>query len=78
MEQTRAPIAFILRLTPGVDDLRGVVQRVLTRETSRFEGDAQLIEILREAVRREERLPPGARSPAHDGGAAPRPGDEAL
>ena len=78
MEPARGPIAFILRLTPGGDVLRGVVQRVLTRETSRFEGDAQLLEILREAVRREETLPRGAGSAGPDAGAAPRPEDEAL
>ncbi len=66
MEPTRGPITFILRLTPGGDGLRGVVQRVLTRETSRFDGDERLVEILREAVRREERRAPAAGTAPHD------------
>jgi hypothetical protein len=74
VEPTRGPITFILRLTPGGDGLRGVVQRVLTRETSRFDGDERLVEILREAVRREERRAAG--SAPDDAGAEPRPADE--
>ena len=74
MEPTRGPITFILRLTPGGDGLRGVVQRVLTRETSRFDGDERLVEILREAVRREGRRAPG--TAPHDVGAEPRGADE--
>jgi hypothetical protein len=65
MDPARGPITFILRLTPHAGgSLRGVVQRVLTRETSRFEGDERLVEILREAVSREERLGPGVNPPA--------------
>ena len=74
MEPTRGPITFILRLTPGGDGLRGVVQRVLTRETSRFDGDERLVEILREAVHREERLAAG--SAPGDAAAEPRAPDE--
>ena len=76
MEPTRGPITFILRLTPGGDGLRGVVQRVLTRETSRFDGDERLVEILREAVRREEPHPPAAGTAPRDVGAEPRGADE--
>ena len=76
MEPTRGPITFILRLTPGADGLRGVVQRVLTRETSRFEGGERLVEILREAIRREEKRTRGAASAPEDAGAEPDPADE--
>ena len=76
MEPTRGPITFILRLTPGGDGLRGVVQRVLTRETSRFDGDERLVEILREAVRREERRGPGTASAPDDPGVEPLPAAE--
>ena len=75
MEPTRGPITFILRLTPGGDGLRGIVQRVLTRETSRFDGDERLVEILREAVRREEGRPAAGTAP-RDVGAEPRGADE--
>ena len=78
MDPTRAPITFILRLTPGGDGLRGVVQRVLTRETSRFDGDARLVEILREAVRREEQRARVAGSTPAGPDAEPGPADEEL
>jgi hypothetical protein len=60
MDPARGPITFILRLSPDAGgSLRGVVQRVRTRETSRFEGDERLVEILRAVVRREGKIPPG-------------------
>ena len=78
MDPARGPITFILRLTPGDPRLRGVVQRVLTRETSRFEGDERLLEILREAVLREGRRATGTETAPDDPGAEPLPADEEL
>ena len=69
MDAARGSITFILRLRPDARGrLRGEVQRVLTREASRFEGDERLVEILREAVTGEGPIAPGLGA-----GAEPRP-----
>lgn len=60
MDPARGPITFILRLSPDAGgSLRGVVQRVRTRETSRFDGHERLVEILRAVVRHEGTTAPG-------------------
>jgi hypothetical protein len=79
MEPARGPITFILRLSPDASgSLRGVVQRVLTRQTSRFEGDERLVEILREVVCQEGQIAAEEGREPGRAGAEPRPAEEQL
>lgn len=77
MATAHGSITFILRIVPDAGGrLRGVVQRVLTREACRFKGDARLVEILREAVRREGTTSPGTAPMPHAADAEPRSAPE--